>query len=352
MNFFEYGQTSNTLDVNAMELSKMRWNTIAKPLDSLGELEDIVCKISGMVGTPNIDISKKCVVVMCADNGIVKENVTQSDSSVTYLVAKSMASGTSNVNLMASVSNADVIVVDIGMDTNVESGLNIIDRKVSYGTESFLDTETMGIANTLKAINTGIELVGSLKDGGYQIVATGEMGIGNTTTSSAIASVLLDLPVEEVTGKGAGLSDGGLLHKVEVIKRGIAFTKPNRDDPLDVLKKLGGLDVAGLVGVFIGGAVHRIPIVIDGFISSVSALVAYRCCPNCLNFMVASHMSTEPASKVVMEELRLSPIVNANMRLGEGTGAVTIFPLLDMAMNVYNSNRTFESIGLEAYKRL
>lgn len=348
----EYLKEVNTLDTHAMELSRLRWDTLAKPLGSLGELENLICRISGMIGTPNVDISNKCVVVMCADNGIVQEGVTQTDSSVTYLVSKNMSDGTSNINLMSSVVGAEVFVVDIGMNATLEDGLNIIDRKISYGTKNFLKEPSMSLNDTIKAIETGIELVETLKYKGYKIIATGEMGIGNTTTSSALASVLLRLPVEMVTGKGAGLSNQGLLHKVEVIKEGISLRKPDSNNPLDVLSKLGGFDISGLVGIFIGGSIYRVPIVIDGLISSISALISYRLCPQSVDFMIPSHMSTEPASTMIMKELKLSPIINANMHLGEGTGAVTLFPLLDMAMKVYNSNRTFENIGMEAYKKL
>ena len=351
-NLKEYLNKITPLNNSAMILSQQCWDSLAKPLGSLGELENIIVKISGMVNTPKVDISKKCVVIMCADNGIVKENVTQTDSSVTYVVAKNMAEGTSNINLMANISKADVFTIDIGMNIPIDNNLNIIDKKVSYGTKSFLDTDAIGLNNTIKAIINGIDLVKTLKDKNYKIIATGEMGIGNTTTSSAIASVLLNLPVKDVTGKGAGLSNNGLKRKIEVIQKGIELRKPDKSNPLDVLSKVGGLDIAGLVGVFIGGAIYRIPIVIDGFISSISALISARLCPKTINFMIASHMSTEPATRLIMHELNLSPIIKANMHLGEGTGAVTIFPLLDMALNVYNSNRTFNSLGLDAYKKL
>jgi len=348
----EYLREVHSLDRNSMMLAQKHWDGIAKPLGSLGELENLVCKIAGMTSTPHVDISNKCVVVMCADNGIVQENVTQTHSSVTYIVAKNMSESTANVNLMASVSNTDVFVVDIGMDATVEDDVHIIDRKISYGTKNFLEEPAMSLQDTIKAIETGIDLVGTLQYEGYKIIATGEMGIGNTTTSSAVASILLGVSPELVTGKGAGLSDIGLKHKIEVIKRGIVIRKPAMNNPLDVLSKLGGLDIAGMVGLFIGGAVYRVPIVIDGLISAVSALIAYRLCRESLDFMIPSHMSKEPATNMIMKELRLSPIINANMALGEGTGAVSILPILDMAMKVYNSNRTFEHIGIEAYQKL
>lgn len=348
----EYLKEIHSLDRESMQITKQNWDNIAKPLNSLGELENLICKISGIVNTSQVDISNKCVVVMCADNGIVQEKVTQSESDVTYIVAKTMSNDSANVNLMAKVSNADVFVVDIGMNAEVEDNLNIIDRKISKGTKNFLNESAMTMEQTIQAIITGIELVETLQYEGYKIIATGEMGIGNTTTSSAVASILLGVSPEMVTGKGAGLSDMALKHKIEVIKRGIFLRKPARNNPLDVLAKLGGYDIAGMVGIFLGGAIYRVPIVIDGLISAVASLIAYKLCRESVNFMIPSHMSKEPATNLIMKELNLKPIINADMCLGEGTGAVSIFPLLDMAMNVYNSNRTFESIGMEAYQQL
>jgi nicotinate-nucleotide--dimethylbenzimidazole phosphoribosyltransferase len=335
-----------------MELSRKHWDAIAKPLYSLGELERLITKVSGVQSTPQVDISKKCIIIMCADNGIVEENITQTDSSITYTVAKNMAENSSNVNLMAKLSNVDSFTVDIGMNATVEDGLNIIDRKVSHGTKNFLKAPAMTMEQCTQAILTGIEMVEMVKSKGYNIIATGEMGIGNTTTSSALVSVLLGVEPSIVTGKGAGLSDSGLKRKIEVIREGIAKHHPDSNAPLEVLSKLGGYDICGMVGVFLGGAIYRIPIVIDGLISAVSALIAYRLSPSTVDFMLPSHIGKEPAMKLVMQELGLNPIIHANMHLGEGTGAVCMFPILDMAMNVYNSNRTFESIGMEAYKKL
>jgi nicotinate-nucleotide--dimethylbenzimidazole phosphoribosyltransferase len=348
----EYIKRVQPSNREAIELSRKHWDTIAKPLNSLGELEHLITKISGMQSTPQVDISKKCIIIMCADNGIVEENVTQTDSSITYTVAKNMAENSSNVNLMAKLSNADSFTVDIGMNATVEDGLNIIDRKVSHGTKNFLKAPAMTMEQCTQAILTGIEMVEMVKSKGYNIIATGEMGIGNTTTSSALVSVLLGVEPSLVTGKGAGLSNSGLKRKIEVIQEGIAKHHPDSNSPLEVLSKLGGYDICGMVGVFLGGAIYRIPIVIDGLISAVSALIAYRLSPSTLDYMLPSHIGTEPAMRLIMQELGLNPIIHANMHLGEGTGAVCMFPILDMAMNVYNSNRTFESIGMEAYKEL
>jgi nicotinate-nucleotide--dimethylbenzimidazole phosphoribosyltransferase len=195
-----------------------------------------------------------------------------------------------------------------------------------------------------------MELVRDFRSRGYDILATGEMGIGNTTTSSAVCAVLLGCPVIEVTGRGAGLSDEGLFRKLNAIERGISVNQPNPEDALDVLSKLGGFDIAGLTGVFLGGAVYRVPILIDGFISAVAALVAVRLCPRAGCAMFASHVSAEPAASLILRELQLKPLIQAEMRLGEGTGAVCALPLLDMALAVYNGMSTFSQIGMESYK--
>jgi nicotinate-nucleotide--dimethylbenzimidazole phosphoribosyltransferase len=204
----------------------------------------------------------------------------------------------------------------------------------------------------IQAIEVGIDIVFELKEKGIQIIATGEMGIGNTTTSSAIASVLLELPVETVTGKGAGLSNAGLERKIEVIKKAIERNKPGKDDPIDVLSKVGGYDIAGLAGLYIGGAAARIPVVIDGFISAVAALIAIRMEPKVADYMIPSHESKENAGRLILEALSYTPYITCEMCLGEGTGAIALFPLLDMGLAVYHQMSTFEQIEIEAYQPL
>jgi len=197
-------------------------------------------------------------------------------------------------------------------------------------------------------LHTGINLVGELKEQGYQLLVSGEMGIGNTTTSSAMTAALLGLPVEEVTGRGAGLDDEGLKRKVAVIKRALEVNEPDANDALDVLSKLGGFDIAGLAGLFIGGAVHRVPVVIDGYISALSAYTASRLVPSCTQAMLASHMSAEPAARIIMEALGLTAPIQAGLRLGEGTGGICLVPLIDMALGLYNGI-TFDDSNIEAY---
>lgn len=248
---------------------------------------------------------------------------------------------------MAETAHCDVVPVDIGMAGEKVRG--VLDRRIADGTADFTQGPAMTRAQTIGAIEGGMRLVRDWKAKGYTLLATGEMGIGNTTTSSAVAAALLGQPVERMTGRGAGLSDAGLVCKIDAIRRGIAVNRPKADDPLDVLAKLGGLDIAGLCGMFLGGAIHGIPIVMDGFISGVAALCAARLCPNAGKAAFASHASSEPAARLVLEALGKQPLITADMHLGEGTGAVASIPLWDMALAVYQNCYSFEEGGIEPY---
>lgn len=332
--------------MNAKEQAQYRWDHVAKPLHSLGKLEDLVTRIAQIVQTPDVHIEKRCALVFCADHGVVEEGVTQSDSSVTALVARSIAQGTANINLMAAAAGTDVFAVDMGMLTPVPG---TIDRRIASGTCNMARVPAMSRAQAQRALQSGADLVGEMKKKGYQLVATGEMGIGNTTASAALACALLGFSPEEMTGRGAGLSDEGLARKRRAVERALQINALDPDDALDVLAKVGGFEIAGMAGAFIGGCQHRVPVVIDGVISAVAALVAARICPEAKDFMLPSHMSREPAAARIMQELGLEPIVHADMALGEGTGAVTLLPLLDMALHVYHGTHTFDDLGMEAY---
>ena len=340
-------QTINikNLDKTSMDKAVARWNDIAKPVGSLGVLEDIVVKIAGITGNADVRLDKRAVIVMCADNGVLAQGVAQTPGEITAVMAGFIAEKRSSVCIMAKKADVDIIAVDMGMFTRINNK-DILDRRIANGTADFTQGPAMTKEEAQKAIESGIELVKDCKKKGYKLIATGEMGIGNTTTSSAVASVHLGLSAEEVTGRGAGLSDEGLARKIKAIKQGIEINKPDATDAFDVLHKLGGFDIAGLCGVFLGGAICGIPIVIDGFISSVSALVAERICPGARNYMISSHISAEPACKTVLEELGLHPVIHAGMRLGEGTGAVAALPLIDMALAVYHDLMTYKDIGM------
>ena len=263
------------LDETSMEQAREHWIKIAKPLFSLGKLEDAVIQMAGIKETPDYELKKKALVIMCADNGIVEEGVTQTGQEVTAVVADNFTKSSTSVCAMSKVAGVDLFPVDIGMAVNVPS-VTVKEEKVAYGTRNFSKEPAMTREEVWQAIEIGIRKVEQLKEQGYEMIATGEMGIGNTTTSSAVASVLLSVAPEQVTGRGAGLSSAGLEKKISVIKDAIANYQPDKEDPVDVLSKVGGLDIAGLTGVFLGGALYRVPVVIDGFISCVAALIAQR----------------------------------------------------------------------------
>lgn len=337
------------LDQQVMEQAKKRWDSIAKPLHSLGKMENLIIQIAGITGDYHVDIHKKALVAMCADNGVVEEGVTQTGQEVTAIVADNFVRGTSTVCVMCQQCGVDMKPVDIGMVTD---SLARTDLKVSYGTRNMAKGPAMTKEQARQAIQAGIRMAEELKSQGYQILATGEMGIGNTTTSSAVASVLLDQPVTRMTGRGAGLSSEGLLRKIHTIEKAIHLNQPDQADPVDVLAKVGGLDIAGLTGVYLGGAALGMPVVMDGFISSVAALAAKRMCALAGEYMIPSHMSKEPASGLLMEALDKDPVLHGDMCLGEGTGAVALFPFLDMGVTLYNTLSTFEDIHVEQYEEL
>lgn len=338
-------------DVNAAQAARERWNSVAKPLGSLGLLETAVEKIAAVQGTADVKITNRRAVVMCADNGVVCEGVTQSDSSVTALCAEAIAAGTSNINVLADIYGAKVTAVDIGMVHDVNSE-KLINRKIAYGTKSIADGAAMTVEQAEKAIAVGMDIVGDMKNEGADIIVTGEMGIGNTTTSAALASVLLDMPPKSVTGRGAGLDSAGLERKIAAVERAIAVNRSDIDKPIELLAKLGGFDIAGMTGFFLGGAYYHIPVVIDGVISAVSALIACEINPLAREYMLASHVSGEPSGKMLLEKIGVKPLITAEMRLGEGTGGIMLLPLLDGALAVYNSAHRFDDMGMERYVEL
>lgn len=339
------------LDENAMEEARAHWMTVGKPLFSLGSLEDAVIQIAGIKGTSDFELRKRGLIIMCADNGVVEEGVTQTGQEVTAIVADNFTRGETSVCIMAEEAKVDLFPVDVGMATDVPS-VTKKEYKVMYGTHNFAKEAAMTREEAVEAIEVGIQMVKKCAEAGYEILATGEMGIGNTTTSSAVVSVLLDESVENVTGRGAGLSSEGLNRKIQAIQTAIEKNQPDREDILDVLSKVGGLDIAGMTGAFLGGAIYHIPVLIDGFISSAAALCAVRMVPETADYILASHCSGEPAGRMVLEELKLPYLIDAKMSLGEGSGAVAAIPLLEMGVNVYRKMSTFEEIKVEQYEEL
>lgn len=338
-------------DEGSMEQAAARWKTVGKPLFSLGKLEDAVIQMAGIRGKADFRFEKKGLVIFCADNGVVEENVTQTGQEVTAIVAENFTKRAASVCLMAETAGVDLFPIDIGVARDIPA-VTRKEYKVRYGTDNLAKGPAMTREEAVQAIGVGIRIVRELAEKGYDIIATGEMGIGNTTTSSALVSVLLDCPPAQVTGRGAGLSREGIQRKVKVIERAINLNRPQKEDVLDVISKVGGLDIAGMTGVFLGGGIYHLPVVIDGFISSAAALCAARLAPAARDYMLPSHQSGEPAGGIVLEALGLSPFLQCNMSLGEGSGAVAVMPLLDMGWKVYREMSTFEEIQVKAYEEL
>lgn len=335
----------------SIQAARERFSSIAIPLGSLGLLQEIIIQLAGIQRTVSPGIDKRAVVVFCADNGVTAQGVTQCGQEVTAIVTENISRGESSVCLMAKQLHIDVLPVDIGVAREV-TGENIIRKKIRYGTADITRKPAMSRTEAIQAIEVGIAIAETCAKQGYRLLCTGEMGIGNTTTSAAIAAVLLDLPVETVTGRGAGLSSEGLHRKIQAIHTALQRHTPNPQDPLDILSKIGGLDIAGMIGLYLGGGVYGIPIVADGVISCTAALLASRLCPLVKEYIIASHVSAEPTGKLLLDALQKKTLITADMRLGEGTGAVAAVSLLDLALAVYNGMVGFDDIGITAYQPL
>jgi nicotinate-nucleotide--dimethylbenzimidazole phosphoribosyltransferase len=335
-------------DAAAAEAARAQWNSIAKPIGSLGMLEDAIVRIAALTGDVDVRLDRRICTVFCADNGVVAEGVSQCGSEVTTSVATAIAAGTSSICSMARPARVDTLAVDVGMETPSSDG-RVLDRAVRRSTGNIAQGPAMSRAEAARAVLVGVDLVRDLREQGYRIIASGEMGIGNTTTSSAVASVLLDQDPCTMVGRGAGLSDDGLVRKVRTVERALAVNRPRASDPLGTLAYVGGLDIAALCGLFIGGARWRVPIIVDGFISSVAAFAAVGMSPQVAAALVPSHVSSEPAAALVMDALGFEAPIHAGLHLGEGTGAVCLIPLLDQACALYHG-ATFGDEGIVPYE--
>lgn len=333
-------------DRTAMMGCAERQDSLAKPIGSLGTLEDISIKVAGITGKVKNEIGRKCVVIMAADNGVYEEGVSSCPQIVTMTQSMNFIKGITGIGVLARFGGADLRVVDLGINGDVAFP-GIIDRKIRKSTDNMAKGPAMSREEAVRAMEIGMETVGRLAQDGYRLLGTGEMGIGNTSTSSAVLMGLTGCDADMAVGKGAGLTEAGFANKKTVVGRAIAVNRPDPRDPIDVLAKVGGFDIAGLTGCFLGAAYHRVPIVIDGFISALSALVAFRLNPLAREYMFPSHCSEEPGYKIIMNELRLEPILNLHMRLGEGTGCPLAFTIIEAAEAVISDMATFEEAEIE-----
>ena len=349
MTLEETMQKIRPVDAAAMAAAKQHWDGLGKPLGSLGRLEKALIQIAGIQRTGDVHIDRKALVIMCADNGVVEEGVTQCGQEVTATVAENFLDEKSCVAIMCRRAGTKICPVDIGMAVDTP---RVEKRKIAYGTKNMAKEPAMTRDQAVAAIEVGIAKAEELHAQGYEMLATGEMGIGNTTTSSAMTAVYLGLDVETVTGRGAGLSSHGLQRKIHAIKQAIAVNQPDPEDPLDVLAKVGGLDIAGMCGLFLGGAAQQMPVVMDGFISQVAALTAVRLVPECADYILASHVSEEPGANILLKALEKDAFLTCGMRLGEGSGAVALFPILDFASDIYHKMSTFVQADIVEYQPL
>ncbi len=334
-------------DEVAKDLTRKKWDGLVKPIGSLGMLEEVTIKIAGMTGKLDNTINKRAIVVMCSDNGVVEEGVSGSPQFFTNLLTKSMAKGITGVSTLAKFTNTHIHIVDMGLIEPVRDDM-VMDRRIGPGTKNFLKEPAMTREEAIQAIETGIEIGDSLYGEGYDILGTGELGIGNTTTSSAILATISGLDMDSICGMGGGLTREQFEIKKRVIKRAILLHKPNKDDPVDLISKVGGFDIGGMCGLFLSAAKNRKPIVIDGFISSVSALCAVIFNPLVKEYIIPSHLSHEAGAKYVMKELGLEPMVNLGMRLGEGSGCPLAFQIIDAALYTLENMGTFDEACIDS----
>ena len=331
------------LDEFAMNEARQRQAQLAKPPGSLGRLEDLSIQLAGITGQVHNKIEKKHLLVFAADNGVVVEGVSSAPQSVTLMQTINLTRHKTGASTLCKHFGCDITVCDVGVNADVKEP-KVLNKKIAYGTKNIVNSPAMSREQAIQAILTGIQLAQTTD---ADVIGIGEMGIGNTTTSSAVLSVLLDADVEAVTGRGGGITDHSFLKKKQVIKDAIAINHPNKNDVVDILAKIGGFDIAAMCGGFIGAALTRRPVVIDGFISAVAALCAYKLCPNVRGYLVPSHASYEIGYRLAMDAMDLQPMFLLGMRLGEGSGCPLAFEILDAACAIINDMATFDQAGID-----
>ena len=342
MELQEWIQKIAPLDEAAMAQARERQAQLAKPPGSLGRLEDLSIQLAGITGQVHNTVKRQHLLVFAADNGVVEEGVASAPQSVTLSQTINLTRAKTGASTLCKHFGCGITVCDVGVNANIKEP-KVLNRKIAYGTRNIVKGPAMTREQAMQAILTGIELAAHTE---ADVLGIGEMGIGNTTTSSAVLSVLLDADIEAVTGRGGGITDASFLKKKWVIKTAIETNKPDKTDVIDVLAKVGGFDIAAMCGAFLGAAATRRPVVIDGFISVVAALCAYKLCPSAVHYFVPSHASFEIGYKLAMDAMDLEPLFMLGMRLGEGSGCPLAFQILDAACAIINDMATFEQAGI------
>jgi len=336
------------VDAGLLQEAQRRLDNKTKPLGSLGRLEEFARRYAAISGTLEPETMKKVIFTFAGDHGVVAEGVSAFPKEVTPQMVLNFLNGGAGVNVLARHVGADVLVVDVGVDYEFNAVPGLINRKVARGTRNFAKGPAMTREESLAAIEVGIELANQAKSEGVSILGTGEMGIGNTTPSSAIIAAISGKSVREVTHRGTGINDAALENKIRVIEEGLALNKPDPRDPLDLLTKVGGLEIAAIAGLVIGAAANRLPVVVDGFISTAGALIASEMHPNIREYIFAAHESVEIGHRFMLERLGAEPILDLQLRLGEGTGAALAMGLIEAGVKILQEMATFEEAGVAA----
>jgi nicotinate-nucleotide--dimethylbenzimidazole phosphoribosyltransferase len=331
-------------DANAARAAQQCLDAKTKPRLSLGRLEELACRLAAIAGSVDLPLPAKAVVVMAADHGVVEEGVSAYPAEVTAQMVANFARGGAAINVLARQAGAQVYVVDMGTRGPPVPGIRA--PRIAPGTANMGHGPAMSRDLAQTALETGIRLAGEMKNDGIGLIGVGDMGIGNTTASSALTAAWLGIAPATVTGRGTGIDDATYQRKVGVIERALAVNRPDLRDPLDVLSKLGGLEIAGLAGVMLGAAAAQLPVVLDGFITGAAALAAYRFCPRVRDYLFASHRSVEPGHALILQEMDLQPLLDLGLRLGEGTGAVLAMPLIEASLRILREMATFASASV------
>lgn len=333
-------------DRKAGQEAQLRLDSLTKPPGSLGVLEHIAVQLAAIQGRCIPVSGPKVVMVMAADHGVVEEGVSAFPQEVTPQMVMNFLQKGAAINVLAAHAGAEVVVTDVGINGEAIDHPDLHIRKIRYGTRNIAKEAAMTETEAIAAIEAGIKMVSAQIESGARFVATGEMGIGNTTPSSAILACFSGQALEHITGRGTGISDAGLRLKQNVIQKALDVNQPDPSRPLDVLSKVGGLEIAALTGVILGAAAQKVPVVIDGFISTAAALIACKMKAECVDYMIASHLSQEPGHKIMLDMMGLKPALYLDLRLGEGTGAVLAFHLIEAAVKIITNMATFEEAGV------
>ncbi len=334
------------LDHGLMKEAQQRLDCLTKPLGSLGRLEELAQRVVAMTHNVNPGFQNKVIFTLAGDHGVVEEGVSAYPQEVTAQMVYNFLNGGAGINVLARHVGARVVVADVGVAADLGEHPGLVVRKVGYGTRNMVKGPAMTKEEAVRSIETGMDILESEFAKGADIIGIGEMGIGNTTPSSAITAVFTGYPVEKITGRGTGVNDEALNNKIEVIQKALKVNKPDAQDALDVLAKVGGFEIGGLAGIVLAAAAHRVPVVVDGFISAAAALVAYRLEPKVKDYLIASHCSVECGHKVILDHIGLKPLLDLNLRLGEGTGAALGINLVEAAIKIMTQMATFKDAGV------